>query len=154
MLIPEGSEVPNLPQRGAWPRGNTRVTHSSCPQPPVAGGAGWDSMARSQIPALPELLPLGSYQDRDKSYTQPSQPPCTLRGFGDRRPLQHPHPEPPRSIPSAQDEATTVQEDFIGSRMYRAEVGGVGQVWGVLPTPWLRAGGACPAAAAAGLPSA
>lgn len=73
--------------------------------------------------------------------------------------LQHPHPEPhpdPLEPPmSAQDEATTVHEDFYWVSYVQSQGGGVGQGRGDFPKPWLRAGGACPAAAAAaGLPSA
>lgn len=78
VLIPEGSEAPNLPQRRTWPRGNATVAHPSCPQSPGAGGAaaapGWDSTARSQIPALPELLSLGATRTGPNPAPSPAKP--------------------------------------------------------------------------------
>lgn len=97
VLIPEGSEAPNLPQRRTWPRGNATVAHPSCPQSPGAGGAagapGWDSTARTQIPALPELLSLGATRTGPNPAPSPAKP-HALCGHWGQKTLQHPHPEP------------------------------------------------------------
>lgn len=143
---------------------------------------GWDPMARSRRSALSGLLSLRAARTGPNPAPSPAKP---LRmgatphgagwGFGaaggdEDRPtnLQPPHPaipEPqmgplePQSpgdpSPAPQTKPPQCTRTFIGSRIYKAGVGGIGDGGGGgdgRPVPWLRGGDACPAAV--GSPSA
>lgn len=166
MLIPEGREAPNPPQRGAWPQGNTTV--ALIPAVPNLLGLGGSLLGGTRWPDPKSPLCLSSFPWELQGRGQILHParPNQLHSVGiwEQKMLQNPHPEPqpdplepPRAIPSAQDEATTVHEDFYWVSYVQSRGGGRRSGMGGLPKPWLRAGGACPAAAAAaaaGLPSA
>lgn len=162
VLIPEGSEAPNLPQRRTWPRGNVTVAHPSCPQSPGAGGAaaapGWDSRARSQIPALPELLSLGATRTGPNPAPSPAKPHVLCGHLGAEDPPTPPvrPPGAPMSHPQRPGRGHHSARGLLLGLVCTVPGWGCRSGWGGLPTPWLRARGACPAAAAAaaGLPSA